>query len=141
MSDYDNKTSGTTDHVLYKLGWTIDELSRLNSQCRKLLSTVDLLERRVDDQSCEVGVVNYALSSLQSDFKEFVKADSRHQRTPATHVLVTLVSPSRRNKNPYALPVCCIPYVGLSEAKARVHINSVIEEMVNRGMKVAGTVH
>ena len=38
----------------------------------------------------------------------------------------------------YALPVSCIPYAGLTETKARQHINWVVSEMTKRYMKISG---
>ena len=37
IADYDAKQAGNAmDKTLYSLGWTVDELSRLNEQCRHL---------------------------------------------------------------------------------------------------------
>ena len=68
----------------------------------------------------------------------FIRSITRHKRTAATHVLVTMISPSERNVKPYALPVSCIPYTGLAEGKARKIINMVVKEMCKHGMKVEG---
>ena len=97
---------------------------------------VTTLAENVDGQSSLISGINYAVAKLQTKLKYFLKAISGHQGTPATHVLVTLVSPSECNSKPYALPICCFPYVGLSESKARSHITSVVEEMCKQGMKV-----
>lgn len=61
-----------------------------------------------------------------------------HQHTPATHILVFMISNEERSKKPYALPVQCIPYKGLSDAKVRELANKIIREMVKRKMNVAG---
>ena len=82
--------------------------------------------------------VNYAVRKLQSTIQAFLRAVTRYQRTPATHILVTMISPSERNRKPYALPICCIPYVGLTEARARSHISSVVKEMCKQGMHIEG---
>ena len=41
-------------------------------------------------------------------------------------------------QKPYALPVQCLPYKGLSDAKVWKLANEIINEMIRRGMKVAG---
>ena len=127
QSTYEEKLSapGTTDRVMFGLGWKIDELSRLNQQARKLM--------------VDITVAQEYLSHIRDPLKDFIKAITWHRRTPATHVLVTLISPSYRNRKPYALPVCCLAYSGLSEATARTHISAVIKEMQKRDMKVEGT--
>ena len=140
-SEYDARVtvSGTTDHAFYTLGWTVDELSRLNKRCRQLTVDVTLLIERVENQNNQINAINYALSKLQEHLTEFVMAVSRHRRIPGTHILITMVSPCERSKKPYALPICCMPYAGLTESKARTHIISGIAEMTERGMKVEGT--
>ena len=49
-----------------------------------------------------------------------------------------MISNEERDKNPYALPMQCLPYKGLSDAKVRKLANEIIDEMVGGGMKVAG---
>ena len=129
--DFEEKSSASKSR-------NVDELSRLNQQCRSLLVEVSTLKDKIEDESCCGTGLNYAVIKLQPSLKEFIKAVTRHQRTPATHVLVTMISPSERNRKPYALPVSCIPYVGLNETQARSHISTVAEEMSKCGMHVEG---
>lgn len=78
------------------------------------------------------------LTTLRKSATTFVRAASRHKRTAATHVLIFMISPEERNSKPYALPVQCIPYKGLSDSKVRELANVLIFEMTKRDMKVAG---
>jgi len=50
-----------------------------------------------------------------------------------------MISNEERNNKSYALPVQCLPYKGLSDMKVRELANYIIQEMVKRRMKVAGT--
>ena len=50
-----------------------------------------------------------------------------------------MISCEERRSKPYALPVQCIPYKGLDDMKIHELANNVIQEMVKRNMKVAGT--
>ena len=59
------------------------------------------------------------------DFLNSVKLVTRFRRTADTHVT-------------YALPIQLLPYVGIQDMEARTLMNKVIQEMVNRGMKVSG---
>ena len=52
-----------------------------------------------------------------------------------------MISPESRDKKPYALPVQCLPYVGMSEDMIRALANALIGEMTTRGMKVVGEVY
>lgn len=78
------------------------------------------------------------LATLHKRLVGFVKAASRHKRIAATHILVFMISPEDRRSKPYALPVQCIPYKGVSDSKVRELANAVIHEIVNKKMKVAG---
>lgn len=142
MSENESKlqAGNATDKMLYALGWTIDELSRLNDECHALYVEVTTLVERLEDATTDVVQMNAArsLKQCQERLHTFVKSCTRHRRTAATHVLVTMISPSERNRKPYALPVSCIPYVGLSEGSARKIISMIVQEMCKRGMKVEG---
>lgn len=132
-----------TDKTLYCLGWTVDELSRLNETCRMLCVDVTILLEMLEDQGSDLVTVNVSrrLNVLQERLTSFTSGLSRHKRSPATHVLVTMISPSERSKKPYAVPVSCIPYVGMPEGRARIVINSIVEQMHKREMKVLGIVY
>ena len=129
-----------TDKTLYALGWTIDELSRLTDECRALLVELESLVEKLEDESTDIVRINIprTLSRCQERLRIFTKSVTRHKRMPASHILVTMISPSERNQKPYALPISCIPYASLSEGKARAVISEIVKEMCKRGMKVAG---
>ncbi len=56
----------------------------------------------------------------------------KFKRTPATHVLVVMISPEEK---PYAQ---CVAYHSLKDEAVRSLVNSMIKEMTSRGMKIAG---
>lgn len=141
--EYNEKLSSskaTSDKVLYQLCWSVDELARLLDEGRALyVEVTSLLEILNDDQRDEVRVnVGRRVTELQGRLVTFIRGVTRHQRHAATHILVTMISPSQRNQKPYALPLCCIPYSSLTEARTRAHLNEVVSEMNKRKMKVAG---
>ena len=49
-----------------------------------------------------------------------------------------MISNEERRTKPYAIPIQCIPYVGISDSKVRQLANNIIQKMVDRNMKVAG---
>ena len=121
----------------------MDEMSRLNELCRNLHVEVTTAIEHLGDRSMSwtttaCSKASRKILSIKTRLRQFVQGVTRHKRTAASHILVTMISPCERNRKPYALPVCCMPYVGLNEAQARTHINTVIEEMTKRKMKVAG---
>ena len=128
------------EKILRQLAWKVDELQRLNESGRKIVTESSVTMELLQDSDIDLVEVNMArkITALQLSLTEFVRGLSKHQRTAATHVWAILISPEERNAKPYALPVQCIPYVGLTDNKARELVNKVIQGMVNRGMHVAG---
>ena len=125
---------------MLSLCWSVDELGRLNENGRKLRVEIDALLVLLGDPSTDIVHHNIArrLSTICDNLLPFIRGVTRHQRHVATHVLVSMISPSQRNKKPYALPVSCIPYGSLTESRARMHIKAIITEMHKHKMKVAG---
>ena len=68
----------------------------------------------------------------------FTKQVVKFKHTPATYILVLMISLEERNKKPYALPVQCLAYVSLGDMAVRRICDVLIKEMDDRGMKVAG---
>ena len=66
------------------------------------------------------------LKDICKQLAVFIKGVTRHQRTPATHVLVFMISNEERDKKPYTLPVQCILYKGLSDSMVRQLANKII---------------
>lgn len=125
---------------MISLAWKIKELSDLNETGRQLRVDINGLIERLRDEHCDWREANIPrrLATIRQRVVTFIRGTARHRRTAATHVLVFMVSPEERNQKPYALPVQCIPYKGISDAKVRELANKVIHEMVQRKMKVAG---
>ena len=46
--------------------------------------------------------------------------------------MVFMISHERPDRKPYALPVQCVPYVSMSDAKIRCLANKIIEEIIER---------
>ena len=78
------------------------------------------------------------LEGLRNKLITLAKGVSRYRREAATHIFVFMISPESRAFKPYAVPVQCVPYVGMKESKLRELIRALIKAMVHRGMKVAG---
>jgi len=85
-----------------------------------------------------VNSIRYQLSEFRQKLVSFIKSVTHHQQSPATHVLVFMISTEDRRRKPCALPVQCIPYKGLTDAKVRELANKLIVEMTKWEMHVAG---
>ena len=78
------------------------------------------------------------LTSVRKDLVAVVQTLSKHQRNPATHIFIFMISPESRKSRPYALPVQCLPISSLKDSQVRNLANKIIKEMSKRNMKVAG---
>ena len=124
---------------LAALAWKIKKLSELNENGRMLHTVIGAITTKL------TGQCRWIQDNIPSQLKEirqklimFIKGVTRHQRIPATHVVVFMISNEERDKKPYALPVQCIPCKGLSDLKVRQLANKIIHEMNARDMKVSG---
>lgn len=106
---------------------------------RKIIVTCESLKDKLEDPSYDRVLQNVAqqYGSLRKQLEAFVSGVIRDRRTPATHILVIMISPEERNRKPYALPVQCLSYKGLKDMTVRSLADKVIKEMTDRGMKVA----
>ena len=78
------------------------------------------------------------LTDLRPKLRQFFKDLYRKKRTPATHIMVFMISESKRVKKPYAIPVQCLPYASISDSKIRLLTDKIKLEMNRRGMKAVG---
>ena len=126
---------------MFELGWEITELENLNETGRKLLTDIrslcikygDHLHDFVDEKTAN------CLKSFCSESMQFIKNIVAHQREPATHIFVFMISPEERIEKPYALPIQCIPCAGIKEENIRQFLTKIVEEMYSRNMKIAGS--
>ena len=98
---------------------------------RKLHSNINVLSAKIG-KNLSLWVpdnVPRQLKDIRKDLVTFIKGVTRHQRTAATHILVFMISNEERRKKPYAVPVQCLPYKGLSDLKVRELSNKLIVEM------------
>ena len=124
----------------YRLGWTVDELSRLNEDGRKMSVEVSSLLDKLGDASFDLTTANVPrkVSAVRNALSTFVTALTKHTRTAASHIFVFMISCDKRDKKPYAIPIQCVAYRGMKEAMLRRLTNQIVHEMHHREMKVAG---
>ena len=137
------KAGKSSEKILITLAWKVKELTDLNERGRRLLRDILAMVDKLQEEQCDWEGDNFPrrLTTLRERLRSFVRGVTRHKRTAATHLLVFMISTEDRRRKPYALPVQCLPYKGLSDAKIRELANKVICEMDSRNMKVAGQLH
>ena len=133
------KSSRSSEKILVYLAWKLKELTDLNEEGRELCTIISSLTEKLQDD-CDIVAENVPrqVTTTCQKVYSFIRRVTRHKRTAATHVLVFMISPEEKRKKPYAIPVQCIPYKSLSDAKVRELANKVICEMVKRDMKISG---
>ena len=139
-NEYSEKlqSSRQNEKKMISLAWKVKELSELNEIGRNLCGSIKTLVTKVDRQDA---LPEENIPSQVAEIRKltnFIKNVTRHRRTPATHILVFMISTEDRQKKPYALPVQCLPYKGIGDTKVRELANKIIREMVKRKMNVAG---
>ncbi|SMN02438.1 hypothetical protein SPONN_1067 [uncultured Candidatus Thioglobus sp.] len=143
QTSYEEKLSSSTkvaEKVMFSLAWEIQELQVLHDSVRQVTVDITTLIDKLKCTDYDPVQDNFArkLGSVRQQLLDAVKALSKHQRNKATHVLVFMVSPESRNRQPYALPVQCLPIRGLKDTTVRDMADNIISAMVDREMKVAG---
>ena len=107
----------------------MDELDRIMKEGRQLYVDVSSLRSTICAKQRSGENIPRILSNLRPRLTDFVKLATRQRRVAATHVLVIMISSEERSVKPYALPVQCIPYVGITHEKLRSIVNNLIQEM------------
>lgn len=140
-NEYQDKLQAASpkEQAMFTLCWEIHELTELVTLSRQQLVDVkvllDMLFKESDNMAANLP---RRLHTFKSEQTQFVKRLTRFKRTPATHIFVVMISSDQRQKKPYALPVQCLPYAGMSEKDIRSIISNLVNKMVHHGMSVQG---
>ena len=142
-ADYENKLKNAkkSDKTMFEVAWKVEELDRVCIECRSIRTELTVVLDGLRESESTVQQLNIPrrLTAIRQRLSAIVKALYRWKRTAASHVFVFMISSELRNKKPYALPVQCVPCVGLKENDIRQLTNKLIAEMVKRKMEVVGT--
>lgn len=132
--------SKESNKSLFDAGWKVEELKRLIDKCQELIATISGVIQVVDNPMTDMIQANVAgrLGSVRETLSSFTRDLSRHQRSPASHIFVFMISNEQRNAKPYALPVQCLPYHSINQVVMRQLLSNLIKEMKSRGMNVVG---
>ena len=125
---------------LFSLGWRVEELNLLVKRSQTYIADVSRLVDVVADMTVDLIRSNVArqLSNLRDSLSSFIHDLSCHQHVMATHIFVLMISSEMRNTKPYAVPVQCLPYWSMKHHQLMNIVCTLIREMKQRGMKVAG---
>ena len=128
--------SGSQTKAMLKLGWTLEELTKLLDLNQQLITDAESLIEHISADASNNGSVN--LSQFKKSLTSFIRDLSRQKRTPASHIFVVMISSELRDTKPYAIPIQCIPYTSIGVSQLRTIVKKVLKLMKNRGMEVIG---
>ena len=148
QEEYDSLLErSTTDKKLLEAAWDLEEYRHLYNEAQKIVQQLSVIANIVKQANLPHGSLVNAISSeniprqlsdLRPRLRQFFKDLYRKKRTPATHIMVFMISESRWVKKPYAIPVQCLPYASISDNKLRLLTDKIKLEMNRRGMKAVG---
>ena len=104
--------------------WNVNDYSHLYEDGQNIIQQLNTISSTLDSSflspTALVNTVNelnipHLLCQLRSDLALFEKKVFKKRRTPASYVLVFMISESTRCHKPYALPIQCIPHAGLPD--------------------------
>ena len=132
-------TKSSTAETLKNLNWEIIEFQTLMEENQNLSSEYEeLFSHMGPNSNANREVLNVCIGNLIPDSLKYLRNLFKIKKTPATHVLVTMLSDEKRNKKPYALPVRYVSYRGIKDQYVRDLNKELKENMVERGLHVVG---
>ncbi len=137
------KAGKAMDKIILSLAWKVEDLKKLSEIGREILRKIDAIVEDAggDAADCVWPIFRFNLiTALQEKLVDLGTGVTRYRRQPASHLFVMMITFEVRNSKPYKLPIQAIPHAGLKEADLRRFVNSITQEMVNRGMRLAGDV-
>ena len=101
--------------------------------------TIQVIDDPTTDMVQANANVPHRLDNIRTSVSTFTRDLSRHQRSPASHIFVLMISSEQRKIKPYyALPVQCLPYHSINQQIMMQLVRNLMKEMKSRGMKVSG---
>jgi hypothetical protein len=134
---YEKQKAEVSEKQLVDCCWVVKSLSDAVADGRSIVTEISSILDALDESQQSTNIP-FRIREIVNRLKNFLKILTKHQRTPATHIFVFMISPEERIRKPYAIPIQCIPYTSLTVAQLRVLLNKVITEMHKRKMKIAG---
>lgn len=82
---------------------------------------VSWLIGKIQDPECDLTAANLPRRLHEVQNSTFTTALTKYTRMVATHIFVFMISPSKRDKKPYAIPIQCVSYCGMK----RLHFENL----------------
>lgn len=108
---------GKKESTLMGLAWSVTGYETLSKQANEFISALSTMAMQINDG--EQDKVKKPLLAMKPKLLEYLHGLYTKKRTPATHLLVFMISDELRNRKPYAMPVRFMPYRSISDCKMR----------------------
>ena len=133
VSTYQSKFSKQlANDKLMQLNWAIVEFVQLLHKCQGFIDRTKTCSRQ------DWAVFRDSLRELFQDYDTYLSNLFKKRRTPATHILVIMISEERRNKKPYATPIQYIPCQTLRDQTVRDLLKVVKAKLTEKGITCVG---
>lgn len=130
------------EEMLKEASWEVVEFQTLLQQSQELKSKFeDILANLNPNRDADRGALNLlriTVNDLAASAQKYLRNVFKKKRTPASHVMVTMLSDEKRSRKPYALPVQYVPCQSLKDQFVRDLNVKLKEELKSREMHVAG---
>ena len=128
------------EETLKEANWEVIEFQTLLQQSQQLkLKYEDILPNLAQDGNrAALNLIRITVKDLAGSTQKYLRNLYKKKRTPATHVMVTMLSDERRSHKPYALPVQYIACQTLKDQFVRDLNGKLQTEMKSRDMNVTG---
>ena len=108
---------GKKESTLMQLAWSVTEFTMLSKQANEFLNFISAMQLQI--LNGEQGNVQKSLLALKINLLEYLRGLYTKKRTPATDLLVFMVSDEMRNRKPYVVPIHFTPYESVTDRKMR----------------------
>ena len=93
---------GKKESILMQLAWGVTGFEMLNKQANEFINSLSIMKSQM--LNGDQGNAKKSLLALKPKLLEYLRGLYTKKRTPATHLLVFMVSDELRNRKPYAVP-------------------------------------
>ena len=127
---------GKKESTLMQFAWGVTGFEILNKQANEFINSLSIMQSQM--LNGDQGNAKKSLLALKPKLLEYLRGLCTKKRTPATHLLVFMVSDELRNRKPYAVPIRFMPYGSITDHKMRELESEVECAMEKLEMKVVG---
>lgn len=134
-----NNNNSTSEESLKNANWEVVEFQTLVQQAWSITDTLESVLATFNPNTCTNHIFQRAKTTLKDlGVAQYLRDLFKTKRTPASHVLVFMLSDVKRSQKPYALPVRYIPCRTLRDQFIRDFNKEIKIRMKEKGLNLVG---